>query len=71
MEESSVKVSVKEVAVTPSVANFQCYMNLHLVRSYISTCKTPIVKPKVTQNKQGTVLSSLLRFNVLFVSLPL
>ena len=65
------EVSVKEVAVTPSVANFQGYMNLHLARSYISTCKTLIVKPKVTQNKQGTVLSSLLRVAVLFVSLPL
>ena len=56
VEEISVELPVKEMSVTPSVANFQGYMNSHLVRSYISACKTLIVKHKVKQstNKKQT-----------------
>ena len=36
VEEVSVELSVEEISVTPCVANFQVYMNLHLVRSYVS-----------------------------------
>ena len=47
MEEISVELSVQEISITSRVANFQVYVNSHLVHSYISTCKTPIVKHKV------------------------
>ena len=77
MEEISVELSVKEISVTPLVANFQGYMNSHLVCSDISVCNTLIIKNRIKQrikqnktkhkqkNKQGSVLSSLLRAVVL------
>ena len=56
---------MKEISITPRVANFQGFMNSHLVRSYISACKTLIVNHKVKQstNKKQTreCSSSLLR----------
>ena len=50
VEEISVELSVKKISVTPRVANIHSYMNLHLIRGYISACKTLIVKHKVNQN---------------------
>ena len=56
MEEIIVELPVKEISVTPRVANFQGYVNSHFVCSYNSTCKTLIVKHQVKQstNKKQT-----------------
>ena len=43
VEEINVELLVKEISVTPRVANFQGYMNSHLFRIYISACKILIV----------------------------
>ena len=50
MEEIIVELPVKEISVTPRVANFQGYVNSHFVCSYISTCKAFTVKHQVKQN---------------------
>ena len=39
VEEIGVELSVKELSVTPRVANFQGYMNLQFFRSFISAAK--------------------------------
>ena len=52
----SIELSVKEISVTPRVANCHGYMNQHFVRSYIFACQTLILKQKVKQstNKNQT-----------------
>ena len=52
----SIELSVKEISVTPRVANCHGYMNQHLVCSYICSCQTLIVKHRVKQstNKNKT-----------------
>ena len=56
VEEISVESSVKEISC---VANFQSYVDSHLIGSYISASKTIIVKHKIKQNhikhKRGNV----------------
>ena len=59
---------MKEISVTPHVANFEGYMNSHLARSYISPCKTLIVKHKVKQNTEGNILSNLITATAVFLS---
>ena len=56
VEEISVELSVKEILVTPCLANQEGYMNQHLVRSTICACQTLIVKHKAKQstNKNQT-----------------
>ena len=46
----SVELSVKEISVTPCLANCQGYMTQHLVRSYICACQTFIVNHKAKES---------------------
>ena len=47
----SVELLVKEIYVTPCLANCQGYMILYLIRSYIYAYQTLIVKHKAKQSR--------------------
>ena len=54
MEKISVEFSVKEISITPHIANFQGYVNSHLVCSYECLQNSYSKKQSKIKQKQKT-----------------